>query len=311
MKVIILRFSSGGDLILLTGIVNKLLESGVDVSILLKRKFRDIFSGFENLKIYELEDHEGIFREEFNYAFDLQKNLKSFILMKRIKAKEKLSINKRSILRRIYLYLRYPIKEKSMIKIFAEPFEKVFRENFYLRPVLKGEVKFEGLPGKYILIAPFTSKEKKNLSNYVLKKILESESKKNMCVVVGDLKSKGISLPLVNENIVDLRGRTSLRELFYIVKNSDYVITVDSMVSHIASAYKKKGVVIFGPTTPIYGFRPFGEELRVLYNKTFCSPCSLHGEGFCLFNKRCYKKILNKFVGGGNKSSPIQDFLRL
>ena len=276
-------------MILITGILNKLLKKNINVNLVIKKRFKEIFKGFEKLKIIELEDHQEIFKKEYDYAFDLQKNLKSFLIMKKIKAKKKFFVNKRSIKRRFHLYLRFPLKEKTFIKIFSEPFEKAFKENFYVRPILKSEKEFKGLPEKYILIAPFSSKPKKDLSFDTLKKILEKESKNKICVIVGNKRSKEKKLPLINENIVDIRGETNLRELFYVVKKSSYIITVDSMVSHIASAYKKKGIVIFGPTTPLYGFKPFGEEMKVIYNKTFCSPCSLHGEGICLFNKRCYK----------------------
>ena len=289
MNIIILRFSSGGDLILITGIIDKLLKKNLNVTLVVKKRFREIFEGFKNLRIIELEEHEEIFNREYDYAFDLQKNLRSFFMMKKIKAKRKFSANKRSIKRRAHLYLRFPLREKSFIKIFAEPFERVFEENFYLRPVLKSEKEFKGVPGKYILIAPFSSKSKKDLSYDMLKKILDINSQKYKCVIVGDKKSREKKLPFKNNNIFDIRGETDLKELFYVVKNSDFVITVDSMVSHIASAYKKTGIVIFGPTTPLYGFRPFGKEMKIIYNKTFCSPCSLHGEGICLFNKRCYK----------------------
>ncbi|MEO0300616.1 MAG: glycosyltransferase family 9 protein [candidate division WOR-3 bacterium] len=297
MKILILRFSSGGDLILLTGIIDKLLKKNIEVFLVIKKKFKNIFDGFENLKILELEKEKEILKQSFDYAVDLQKNLKSFFLMKKIKAKKKLYANKRSLRRRLYLFFRFPLKEKSFIKIFSEPFEKIFNEDFYVRPILKGEKEFKGLPEKYILIAPFSSKGKKNLKNKTLKKILEIKSKENFCVIVGDEKSKKENLPFLNDKIIDLRGKTDLNELFYIVKNSSFVITVDSMVSHIASAYKKSGVVFFGPTTFLYGFRPYGDELKIIYNKTFCSPCSLHGEGICLFNKRCYNlRIFNNFI---------------
>ncbi len=293
MNIIILRFSSGGDLILITGIIDKLLKKNLNVTLVVKKRFKEIFEGFKNLRIIEFEEHEEILGKEYDYAFDLQKNLRSFFMMRKIKAKRKFFANKRSIKRRIHLYFRFPLREKSFIKIFAEPFERVFQENFYLRPVLKSEKEFKGLPEKYILIAPFSSKPKKDLSHKVLKKILENESKDKICIIVGDKKSKEKKLPLINKNIIDIRGETSLRELFYVVKKSSYIITVDSMISHIASAYEKEGFVIFGPTTPLYGFYPYGDKLKVIHKKIPCSPCSLHGEGICLFNKKCYEINFN------------------
>ena len=49
-------------------------------------------------------------------------------------------------------------------------------------------------------------------------------------------------------DIVNLGGETSLRELICIVSQSTLVLCVDGFVSHLAMAFRKKCITLFGPT---------------------------------------------------------------
>jgi ADP-heptose:LPS heptosyltransferase len=54
---------------------------------------------------------------------------------------------------------------------------------------------------------------------------------------------KQISMP-----IIDFSGRTTLQQLLAIVHKSKEVFTIDGAVSHIAAAYQKPCITLFGPT---------------------------------------------------------------
>jgi len=72
-------------------------------------------------------------------------------------------------------------------------------------------------------------------------------------------------------NIVDTSGKTNLTGLFEIIKNSKLVITNDSGPMHIAFAFKKMTIGLFGPCSPEqYGFHEFAIPV---YKKIYCSPC--------------------------------------
>jgi len=70
------------------------------------------------------------------------------------------------------------------------------------------------------------------------------------------LKSEGYTPIVVGtqefdfHNCINLQKRTNIRQLFAIVNQADYVITVDTSVLHIAGAFDKKTIALFGPIRP-------------------------------------------------------------
>jgi ADP-heptose:LPS heptosyltransferase len=56
----------------------------------------------------------------------------------------------------------------------------------------------------------------------------------------------------VRAPITNLAGRTSLRELLYIVSKARMILTVDGAISHLAQALKRPCLTMFGPTNPIH-----------------------------------------------------------
>jgi len=86
--------------------------------------------------------------------------------------------------------------------------------------------------------------------------------------------------------VFNLVGKLSLRELVSLLKFSQAIVTVDTGPMHIACALEKKGVAIFGPTSPkLTG--PWKGAFVVLSSKLPCSPC---------FKKRCELKSCLKEV---------------
>ena len=50
---------------------------------------------------------------------------------------------------------------------------------------------------------------------------------------------------------IDMRGKTTVREAFSIVKHSRLVIAVDSLWNHVSNAVGTKGIILWGPGNPI------------------------------------------------------------
>lgn len=74
-----------------------------------------------------------------------------------------------------------------------------------------------------------------------------------------------------NTNIINTAGKTSLTGLFEIIQNAKLVITNDSGPMHIAFAFQKMTIGLFGPCSPEqYGFHAFAIPV---YKKIYCSPC--------------------------------------
>ena len=76
--------------------------------------------------------------------------------------------------------------------------------------------------------------------------------------------------------IVNLCGRTGLKELIALSKRASAVLTNDSGPMHIAAALNRPVVAIFGPTDPEktgpYGWKS-AKKIRVIRASVPCSPC--------------------------------------
>ena len=80
---------------------------------------------------------------------------------------------------------------------------------------------------------------------------------------------------------VDLAGRLSLSESAAALDFCDLVIANDTGLMHVANALGKKLVAIFGSTTGGLGFYPRGEKVRAVEIRLACRPCSHLGRNRC------------------------------
>lgn len=87
-------------------------------------------------------------------------------------------------------------------------------------------------------------------------------------------------------------GATSLAEVMALAKHAQFILTNDSFGAHLADAFQKKGAVIFGATSPKFGFAPREDSIHVHYANLDCSPCARHGQGECRFkNLKCLRDV--------------------
>lgn len=127
------------------------------------------------------------------------------------------------------------------------------------------------LPKEFVVLSPF--------SNFVLKEWSLKRWKELIklldvpVVLVGTAKDSERSQELeVGAKVLNLVGKTSIRELMAVIKLSKLVISCDSSPVHIANALGKPAVSVYTSTSPVYGFYPLlGAYLTPSLR---CSPCS-------------------------------------
>ncbi len=87
-------------------------------------------------------------------------------------------------------------------------------------------------------------------------------------------------------------GKTTLKQLFALIKKCSLFISNDTGPMHIAAAQGVKTIGIFGPNLPIR-FGPYGEGNISLYEKQYCSPCiNVHKAEF----PKCFNPIKGKCI---------------
>jgi heptosyltransferase-2 len=87
--------------------------------------------------------------------------------------------------------------------------------------------------------------------------------------------------------LIDLTGRTSLREAVYLISQCRLFVSNDSGLMHIAGALNVPTVAIFGSTNPVTT-APAGNQSVIVRQEISCSPCL---KKTCPTDFRCMKMI--------------------
>ncbi|MEO8762855.1 MAG: glycosyltransferase family 9 protein, partial [Ginsengibacter sp.] len=88
-------------------------------------------------------------------------------------------------------------------------------------------------------------------------------------------------------------GKFSLNESADVVRKSKLVISHDTGLMHIAAAFKKSILSVWGNTVPSFGMYPYGTSYEVFeVNKLWCRPCSKIGFEKCpLGHFKCMRRM--------------------
>jgi len=100
--------------------------------------------------------------------------------------------------------------------------------------------------------------------------------------------------------VVDLRGKTSLREAFAVLAAATAFVGVVSVFAHAAAGVGTRGVVLFGASNPAV----WGHSVHVnLWDPPSCAPCfDLLRSHPCPYNSACMRRLSVPFVEGALKT---------
>ena len=133
---------------------------------------------------------------------------------------------------------------------------------------------------KLILVNPNASKlisiRKWPLENYakLVKKLVQDDDVYVAIIGVANEKpdAEFILDYVKNKRVLDLTGKTTLRELIDLFNIGSVLITNDSGPAHFASLTDIHIIVFFGPETPEL-YKPLSDNVTVMYSHFACSPC--------------------------------------
>ena len=182
-------------------------------------------------------------------------------------------------------------KKRYKIELYPGEKEKMKGDNLWKENLLEDK--------KVVVLAPGSKWFTKQWPVEYFNKLAESLKKlSNVRLIVVGGKDE-INLPIEKENIIDMRGKTSLLELADILSRADVVVTNDSSPIHIASAFKKPRIfALFGPTIEKFGFFPWSLNSKVFQvDGLKCRPCGIHGGKSCPEKHfKCMRDILPEEV---------------
>lgn len=141
-----------------------------------------------------------------------------------------------------------------------------------------GKMHEEGLEGNYIVLVPgarWVTKEWPAEYYAELAKMLINDGFTVVLAGGPDEVSKGNKIKTITDSdkIIDLTGKTTLRELAALIKASTFYISADTGPLHFAAALKKPLVAMYGPTkadrTGPYG----NKHAKVILTPAKCAGC--------------------------------------
>ena len=111
-------------------------------------------------------------------------------------------------------------------------------------------------------------------------------------VAVGGPEDRGLAAEL-GAGIVNAAGEFSLQETGACLARAKVLVSGDTGVMHMASGVGTPVVALFGPTVKAFGFFPYTQGAVVLERDMNCRPCSSMGTAHCpLGHHRCMRDIL-------------------
>ncbi len=302
MKVLIVRFSSIGDIVLTTPVVRCLKQQvdNIEIHYLTKNNFISVIENNPYIdKIHTIgNDLKSLIpllkQENFDLVIDLHHNVRT-LRLKYFLGKKSVSFNKLNWKK--FLITTFKINKlpkQHIVDRYLETinFLGVLNDNKGLDYFIssKDEVDIASmlpvhyLNGYYALVIG-GSYYTKQIPINKLKQICEKSSLP--LVLLGGKEDVDVASELHKAfptQTLNMCGKMSLNQSASIIKQSKKVITSDTGLMHIAAAYKKNIISIWGNTIPEFGMGPYmaGDDSQIVeVNHLSCRPCSKLGYRKC------------------------------
>lgn len=314
MRFLIIRFSSIGDIVLTTPVIRCLKKQvpNADVHYLTKNSFKGIIESNPYVdKIHLLHDDldnviKLLQQENFNYIIDLHHNLRTLKVKRALKKVPSFSFNKLNVEK--WLLTALKINVMPQVHIVDRYLETV--ESFGVRNDGKGLDYF--IPEKdvvpdhhiptaqslgYIGIVIGAALNTKKLPVHKLKELCTKID--HPLILLGGTEDKATGDEIASVDPVKIYnscGKFNLNESADLVRRAKLIITHDTGLMHIAAAFKKPVISIWGNTVPSFGMTQYYGKTMVpndlfQVNKLWCRPCSKIGYNKCpLGHFKCMEK---------------------
>lgn len=326
-KILIIRMSSIGDILLTTPLLRQLraLYPAAEIDFLVRKEYAQLLQANPHLsRLLTLDVHAGgalkalkkqIRHHGYDVILDLHRNLRSGYLCAFWNRPPVLKIRKNQLSRfllvhfKLNLYRRggdrpLHVAEKYLraaVPLGIDPRDLALEMHLPRAVEESGKSRWLALAaqGYGIVMAPgarhFTKRWPPAYYAELIQQIYKSTGRRT--VLVGGPDEREIITEirrLAGEEItLSLAGEVSLPETFALICHAPCFVSNDSGLMHAAAAGGVPQVALFGSTTEELGFFPLNPAAQVLQNPQLsCRPCSHIGRAACPKGHfRCMKEI--------------------
>ena len=306
LKILVVRFSSIGDIVLTTPVVRMLKKQlNAEVHFLTKAPFIVLFKNNPNVdSVFQINNSireviSDLKKENYDYVIDLHHNFRTRILKFRLGVSSRsfkklnmekliLTIFKIDSLPKVHIVDRYLDAVTSLgVKNDNEGL------NFFLSAADKVELSL--FPKNYIAFVIGGQHATKILPNKKIVSIIKKIGKPILLIGGSEDLERGEQIIAQTENTINTCGKYSLLQSAFLIQQAHSVITHDTGMMHIAAAFKKKIYSVWGNTVPEFGMYPYkaDKHSKIIEVKDLnCRPCSKIGYDKCPKGHfRCMQEI--------------------
>ncbi len=328
-KILLIRFSSIGDIILTSPVVRWLkVQLGVEIHFLTKEKYRFVqacnphIDGFHTIREKVSEVLPALRAEKYDLVVDLHKNLRSLQVKKGLGVPgftfDKLNLEKWLLVNfkidrlpaGVHLVDRYAaglaglgIKNDGQgLDFFLPPDEEVEASDFFQSKLPAG-VKYES--GKFVSYVVGSSK---------LTRTMPTEKSAVICsairapvVLLGgpaEAEAGAMIAGTAGPHVINACGKLRFYQSASLIRQCAQVITPDTSLMHVAAAYRRPVKLLWGSNVRQFGMFPYypaGMQKMTGFGVEglSCRPCSKIGFDKCPRGHfRCMRDIQEERVSG-------------
>lgn len=307
MKILVIRFSSIGDIVLTTPILRCLRKRfpNAEIHYLTKRGFHSQLAANPHINKFHLLDKslkeviDDLQKENYDMVVDLHKNVRTLRVKQALNVPQTFTFHKLNFEKWLKVNLKIDmLPEKHIVDRYFEALASVGVENdgqgldYYIWDKEVYEYVQNLVNTSYIAFAIGANYATKRLPEDKIIEICRDLNQKIFVLGGKAEEEMGEKLnQLFPAKIVNLCGKLTINESALVVKHAKKVITHDTGMMHIAAAFKKPILSIWGNTVPAFGMYPYyGARNHMQAEKQCfifevdglpCRPCSKLGYDKC------------------------------
>ena len=317
-NILIIRFSSFGDIVQTSVVTKKLKEKYKNSKItwLTKKEFSELVDLSPHVdEVISFNKRDGLTgliklsqnlrRRDFDLIYDAHSNLRSLILKLLVKPfnfKTKIITRSKERIKRFFLF-------KLGINYFDNPFRGMLSFLSPLKPLGISDENliqhwnfddkelnkklislFPKFCEPFVILAPSANWKMKRWPEDKWRQLIAKLNNIPIVLIggpsdlfIGELIPEGVT------NCINMAGKLSLKESCFLVSKANCVVSADSGMIHVADILGVRGLSLMGPTA--FGF-PTNRNIKTIEIDLPCRPCTKDGRGKC--SRQIYQECLEK-----------------
>jgi len=301
-KILIIRFSSIGDVVLTTPIVRCIKRQlNAEIHFLIKQGYAHVIhenpyiDQIHHLKEDLNETISVLKNEAFDLVIDLQKNFRSFRICTALGCKtirfDKMNVRKWMA---VNLKINRLPTDKHLVDRYFDALKEISIHDdgqgldYFIMP--EDEYDAQGLVSgiNYQVLILGATYFTKRIPREKCEEIIAITDKHTVLLGGADVSGLANELAMLfPQKVVNFCGKIGLGVSAGMVKHAKNIITSDTGLMHIAAALQKEVTVLWGNTIPefgmypYYGFKNHDKHLDLQVQNLTCRPCSKLGFERC------------------------------